>query len=89
MHSTDNLLQPRKQRQFRILVISFAIGCIATFVIGILIGRFAVCPDEKLEERPGIYLPGVSNALVSDGDPDIADELMNSISSDRIRENLR
>jgi hypothetical protein len=70
-------------------LISAAIGCVVIFVIGILIGRFATCPDESVEEKPGLYLPGVSEALVSDGDPTIAQELMNSISNDRIRKNLR
>lgn len=88
MQSSEELFQPRK-RQSRCLVITLAIGCIATFVIGILIGRYATCPDEKREENVGLYLPGVSKALVSDGDPAISEELMNSISSDRIRENLR
>ncbi|XP_053398009.1 N-acetylated-alpha-linked acidic dipeptidase 2-like [Mercenaria mercenaria] len=88
MHSTDSLFNNKKP-QSRCLVISLGIGCIAMFVIGILIGRFATCPDEKPAERPGLFLPGVSEALVSNGDPLIRDELMNSISSDRIRENLR
>lgn len=62
---------------------------IATFVIGILIGRFATCPETKQEERRGVYLEGVPEGLVENGDPTIGELLRNNMRSENIRENLR
>lgn len=84
MYSTENLVQ--KKKQSRHLLIGLAVGCVATFVIGILIGRFATCPDEPQKDPHELH---TSEALVSDGDPTVAKELMDSISNIRIRENLR
>ncbi|XP_060586029.1 N-acetylated-alpha-linked acidic dipeptidase 2-like [Ruditapes philippinarum] len=85
-----SISEPAKQTNTRCLLIVFLVGCIAAFVIGILIGRFATCPDEEPEEVPrGIYLPGVAENLVKDGDPDISDELIKNINTENIRQNLR
>ncbi|KAH3853003.1 N-acetylated-alpha-linked acidic dipeptidase 2-like [Dreissena polymorpha] len=64
-------------------------SAIATFIIGILIGRFATCLDPKTDVRKGPYLPNVSDKLMRDEDTTIIDELMNSIDSDHIRSNLK
>lgn len=78
-----------RQYQTRCAYISIAVGSILAFVIGILIGRFATCPDEKTEGKQGLYLQGVSEALVEDGDTSIGEEIMNNIRTENIRENLR
>lgn len=71
-------------------MIAVAIGCILFFVIGILIGRFATCPDDESEDIPrGVYLPGVSERIMQDGDPGIGAELMNNIKTENIRQYLR
>ena len=73
----------------RYVYIILIVVCIVSFTIGILIGRFATCPDDEPEVKDGLYLHGVSEFLVKDGDPEIAAELMNNINNDNIRENLR
>lgn len=88
MDSTDSLYRERKPRS-RVLWICLAVVSIIAFVVGILIGRFAACPDEKEDVKPGLYLPGVSEALVKDGDPKISELIIRGISNQRIRENLR
>jgi hypothetical protein len=63
---------------------------IAAFVIGILIGRFATCPDEETpEERSGVFLEGVTEKLMKDADPEVSDILINAMRAENIRENLR
>ncbi|XP_053400841.1 N-acetylated-alpha-linked acidic dipeptidase 2-like isoform X2 [Mercenaria mercenaria] len=82
--------EPGKQTNTRCLIIIFIIGIIVAFVIGILIGRFATCPEDEPEEVPnGLYLPDVSKLLVQDGDPGIGDEMINNINTENIRQNLR
>ena len=82
--------EPAKQTNTRCLIIAFVVGCIAAFVIGILIGRFATCPEEEPEMVPsGLYLNGVPENLVKDGDPDISDHLIRNIFTENIRQNLR
>ncbi|XP_052275937.1 N-acetylated-alpha-linked acidic dipeptidase 2-like isoform X2 [Dreissena polymorpha] len=56
-------------------------SAIAAFIIGILIGRYVACPDPKTEERREKYL--------RDEDTTIIEELMNSIDSENIRNNLK
>ena len=89
-HSTDKIFAKRQMAANRKrLCIGVLVAIIVGFVIGILIGRFATCPDEKPEERTGAFLDGISQAIIQDGDPDIADMLINRIKSENIRENLR
>ncbi|KAL3873961.1 hypothetical protein ACJMK2_037036 [Sinanodonta woodiana] len=58
--------------------------------IGIAIGRLAICPNEKQEIQPdGVFLPGISEALIKDGDPTIGDELIQAIKSENIAKFLR
>ena len=88
-HSTDAILVKRHSTNRKILLIGALVAIIVGFVIGILIGRFATCPDEKPEERSGAFLPGVDQAIIQDGDPEISDILINGVKSENIRENLR
>ncbi|WAR19806.1 GCP2-like protein [Mya arenaria] len=63
---------------------------VATFIIGILIGRYAACPDPPLpEERAGPYLPNVPATLMRDEDVSVIKELMDALKVDNIKENLR
>lgn len=60
------------------------------FAIGILVGRFATCPEEKEIPQPdGTFLPGVPNSIIQDGDPTISEEIINSIKAENIKEYLR
>lgn len=88
MSSGDKMFKAR-QSSNRHLFIGLVIGSIVAFVVGILIGRFATCPENEPEEKEGVYLSGVSEYLVKDGDPKIAEELMKSISSENIRNYLK
>lgn len=71
-----------KTRLLIFLALALGIG----FMIGILIGRYAIC-DEN--DREGLYLPGVPEHLVSEADPDISKKILDAIDPNRIRENLR
>ncbi|KAL3873960.1 hypothetical protein ACJMK2_037035 [Sinanodonta woodiana] len=58
--------------------------------IGIAIGRLAICPDRNEEPKPdGIFLSGITEALIKDGDPAIGDELIRAINSENIEKYLR
>lgn len=57
-------------------------------IVGILIGRFAAC-SSYVPEPTGLYLPGVPKTLMRDEDRSVIDELMNSIDSENIRNNLK
>ncbi|XP_076097524.1 N-acetylated-alpha-linked acidic dipeptidase 2-like isoform X2 [Mytilus galloprovincialis] len=67
-----------------------AVAIIVGFVIGILIGRFATCPEEKVvPKQDGTFLQGVSDSIIKDGDPKISEEILNGIRAENIREYLR
>ena len=88
--STDDFFGKRKMvAGKRRMWIGVLVALVAGFVIGILIGRFGTCPDEKPEERHGAYLDGVDQAIIQDEDPNIESLIMNGFDSDIIRENLR
>ena len=89
-HSTDSIVTRSKTTSTRkILLIAVLVSILTGFVIGILIGRFATCPDEKPEERKGVFLDGVDEGLIRDADPEIADLLINSVRSENIRKYLK
>lgn len=84
-----------KSKYFILVIL---LSAIVTFVIGILIGRFATCPDTdtdtKLEVCVNtgtrcIVLTGVSSKIVQDGDPAISDILIREIKAENIESNLR
>ncbi|XP_071164480.1 N-acetylated-alpha-linked acidic dipeptidase 2-like [Mytilus edulis] len=67
-----------------------AVAIIVGFVIGILIGRFATCPEEnEVPKQDGTFLLGVSDSIIKDGDPKISEEIINGIRADNIRKYLR
>lgn len=65
-----------------VLVLAVGIG----FMIGILIGKFAICDETT---REGVYLPGAPENLVSEADPSISKKIMDAIEPARIEANLR
>uniref|UniRef100_A0A0B7AYA9 Peptidase M28 domain-containing protein n=1 Tax=Arion vulgaris TaxID=1028688 RepID=A0A0B7AYA9_9EUPU len=68
------------------LVIILAIFLLLGFMIGILIGRYAICDED---DREGLFLPGVPENLVSEANPDISKKIMDAISPANIEANLR
>ena len=88
--STDDFFVKRKMVASRKrLCFGIIVAIIFGFIVGILIGRFGTCPEEKPKERKGAVLDGVDQAIIQDGDSSIGDIIMNEINSDNIREYLR
>ena len=89
--SSEGIYEKRRQaRDRRCVIITVVATGIVAFIIGILIGRFATCPDEEtLEVRSGVFLEGVTEKLMEDADPDVSKILIDGIRADYIRENLR
>nr|XP_033808392.1 putative N-acetylated-alpha-linked acidic dipeptidase isoform X2 [Geotrypetes seraphini] len=61
-----------------IKVFGAILGCIALFVIGIVIGRFALAPE----------VPSWLHSMSNDGDPSNSQRLMKEIQAENIRKNL-
>lgn len=82
-HSTERMLSNRRYPQgIRGIFIAITCAVIFGFIIGILIGRFATCPDVKpVEEKDRSYL--------EEGDKEIGKQIINNIKNENIRENLR
>ena len=70
------------------IVIAVAVG-IAGFVIGILIGRFAVCDQSDEDSPPESPQSGLFNRITQDADPDVRELLINDVSNVHIENNLR
>lgn len=86
-------------------IITLLVGVVIGFVIGILIGRFGACPNEEkdlnqpggtepqmtggVNQSEGVFLKGVPESLMRDENVTIIDDLINSIKSENIRENLK
>ncbi|CAG5115468.1 unnamed protein product, partial [Candidula unifasciata] len=66
------------------IVLALAVGI--GFMIGILIGTYAICDEVT---RDGLYLPGAPDNLVSEADPSISKKIMDAIDPARIEANLR
>ncbi|XP_052768722.1 N-acetylated-alpha-linked acidic dipeptidase 2-like isoform X2 [Mya arenaria] len=89
LNRSDKVFFNRKTNARRRIIILLACS-VATFIIGILIGRYAACPDPPLpEERAGPYLPNVPATLMRDEDVSVIKELMDALKVDNIKENLR
>ncbi|XP_041370396.1 putative N-acetylated-alpha-linked acidic dipeptidase [Gigantopelta aegis] len=70
----------------KVLIVSL-VAIVIGFVVGILIGRFATCPS--VDSRNGVFLPGISDRLITDGDPAISDVLINEVKNTNIEQYLR
>ncbi|OWF52174.1 putative N-acetylated-alpha-linked acidic dipeptidase [Mizuhopecten yessoensis] len=90
---TDHILaKARYGNPRRPLLICGLVALVLGLVLGLLIGRFGLCPDNEPEpasQKNGVFLPGVSKQIIQDGDPTISDLLINSISSENIRQYLQ
>ncbi|XP_060067563.1 putative N-acetylated-alpha-linked acidic dipeptidase [Ylistrum balloti] len=93
MTDTDHILtKARYGNPRRPLLICGLVALVLGLVFGLILGRFGLCPDNEPVPAPqtdGVFLPGVSKQIVQDGDPSISDLLINSISSENIRQYLR
>lgn len=90
-HSSTEVVynRRRKSRDRRCLIVVLVVVGIAAFIIGILIGRYATCPDKETDDRDGVFLEGVPEKLMEDEDPGVSEVLIQGMSADNIRENLR
>ncbi|XP_064600785.1 uncharacterized protein LOC135466961 [Liolophura sinensis] len=92
----------KKTSNRKYFAIIAVVALIVGFVIGILIGRFAIDRGEGSEGnsrspaecstppfQDGVFLPGVPQALIQDGDPRITDSIIKLMDPENIRENLR
>ena len=70
----------------KLLIISF-IAIVVGFVVGILVGRFAVCP--LVDSKDGVFLPGIAKSIITDGDTTIRDVLMSEVKNTNIEQYLR
>ncbi|XP_033733442.1 N-acetylated-alpha-linked acidic dipeptidase 2-like [Pecten maximus] len=72
-------------------IIKWTDSCIAALAglsIGIAVGLF-IGNSVKDGIGAGVFLPGVSNRIIKDGDPTVSDIIMDTIKSENIREYLR
>lgn len=91
--STDEIYTNRRRSRDRrcVLVLAVLVG-VCVFVIGILLGRYAACPSGETDQPDagdGVFLKNVPLSLMKDADPAIADELINGMKPDNIRNNLK
>lgn len=92
--STEDIyVKRRASRDRRCIIIVTIVVAIIAFIIGILIGRYATCPDVDVKDgnsaKSGIYLQDVPKRLVKDADPEIETLLINGMKAENIRNNLK
>ena len=83
-HSTEKMLTKRRSHlSTRWILLAVICAVVAGFVIGILIGRFATCPDHESsgDERQASYTELEDN--------EIGKLIINSVESENMRNNLR
>lgn len=102
MERLDEEISFKKTSNRKLFAIIAVVALVCGFVIGILIGRFAIDRGEESAgyspsqtecstppPQDGVFLPGVSRALIQDGDPAITDKIIKMMNPQNIRENLR
>lgn len=67
------------------IVVSLLAGLV--LVIGIVIGRFGICPVDF--NGDGVFLPGVPAAIIQEADSTISGEILNAIKAENIRQYLK
>ncbi|KAL3873958.1 hypothetical protein ACJMK2_037033 [Sinanodonta woodiana] len=88
--SSENVFVRKSKSNRRCIYAVFFLTAAIGIGIGIAIGRLAMCPDRKEEPKVnGIFLPGINEAIIKDGDPAIGDELIRTINSENIEKYLR
>ncbi|XP_046364744.2 N-acetylated-alpha-linked acidic dipeptidase 2-like [Haliotis rufescens] len=80
----------------RYVYITGIFAIIAGLGIGIIIGRYAICPAQSKDGKPevvpdknGVFLPGVSEVIIKDGDPKIGKQLLDAVDNTRIESYLK
>ncbi|KAK3598384.1 hypothetical protein CHS0354_034558 [Potamilus streckersoni] len=91
VYSTETMVVEKKPAAKKMFIYALVLLTVVLGIgIGIAIGRLAICSHEKRELKPdGVLLPGISEALIKDGDPTIGDDLIQAIKSENIAEYLR
>ena len=84
----EEMVNPRsRSTRTRSIVIIFVVFVVA-FVIGLLIGRYAICTKEDSSSE-GQSKPVINEDIIREADPTIGDEIIQQINSDNIRQYLR
>ncbi|XP_052272882.1 glutamate carboxypeptidase 2-like isoform X3 [Dreissena polymorpha] len=92
IHSSDDdaYLARRRPRDTRCLIIATIAAVIVAFVIGILIGRFAACPEPEVgNDVTGGFPESANYSWMKDGDPTISRLLIDGMKAENIRSNLK
>lgn len=76
-------MNPRKQAK-RKFVLWVSIAGVVGLGLGMIIGRFGFCDDTEKNS-----VPGIPDAIVQDGDPEVTAEIINQINSENIRRYLQ
>ena len=78
------------KRNNRCLIIYGIVAIVIGFIVGILIGRYVTCPEEDTPiPAEGVFLEGVSEKIIKDGDPNVSQMLIDGVNADNIRNYLR
>ncbi|XP_071079774.1 N-acetylated-alpha-linked acidic dipeptidase 2-like [Haliotis cracherodii] len=77
----------------RNLILGGLCAVLVGLCVGILIGRYGICPGqtepESTPEKDGVFLPGIPEAIIKDGDPEIGKQLIDAVDNTKIEEYLR
>ncbi|ESP03021.1 hypothetical protein LOTGIDRAFT_185795 [Lottia gigantea] len=92
MDGFEHSIQKPSTRKIWIIAIILAI---VAFVIGILLGRYAICSTSsesssvtEAPQKDGVFLPGVPDSLIQDAELSIRDTLLKSIDNKNIEKYL-
>ena len=88
--SSDPLTRKGLKQNRKCFIIYGLVAIVIGFIIGILIGRYVTCPAEEIPAQPeGVFLKGVPEKILQDGDPKISKMLIDGVNADNIRTYLR
>ncbi|XP_048259623.1 N-acetylated-alpha-linked acidic dipeptidase 2-like [Haliotis rufescens] len=77
----------------RNLILGGLCAVLVGLCVGILIGRYGICPGqsepESTPEKDGVFLPGIPETIIKDGDPEIGKQLIDAVDNTKIEEYLR
>ncbi|XP_041371335.1 glutamate carboxypeptidase 2-like [Gigantopelta aegis] len=82
----ENMDSKKSPATRKVLIIVSLVGIVIGFAVGIVIGTFAISP---VDSTNGVFLPGISDRLITDGDPAISDVLINEVKNTNIEQYLR